>query len=205
VGSERFLMTYRTPKDCENAYKRYLGEGGALIVCQNATPFHFEMLWDGTGWKQRPPQRFWTMAYELGFEARQGFEKPDQTMWLELTDEGKRMWPDLPARIALDYLRDTRWRPLVSYRTSAARRFTPLAYVAQAPPPVPAQPRAAEPQGLAAAEIDFLESEMSGARVVCFWGNMVDGAVGRKLLSGCLRRVTAGPVEGAQRRRADVP
>ena len=100
-----------------------------------------------------------------------------------------------PGRPALDYLRDTRWRSLVPYRTSAARRFTPLAYAAK--------PDGTRYDGPAAAEIDFLESEMAGARVVYFWGNMVDGAVGRKLLSGCLRHVTAGPLEGAQRRTAN--
>jgi len=105
------------------------------------------------------------------------------------------MWPDLPPRLALDYLRDTRWRPIVPYRTGAARRFTPLAYAAK--------PDGTRYDGLAAAEIDFLESEMSGARVVCFWGNMVDGPIGRKLLAGCLRHVTAGPLEGVLRRPAE--
>ena len=161
-------------------------------MCQPATPFWFELVYEGGKWKTRAPQRFWSMASDLGFETNYGFEKPDATMHLELTDAGRALWPDLPQPLPLDYLRDQRWRSLVQYRSSAARRFTPLAYATK--------PDGSRYPGLAAAMVDFLDSEYGGARLIYLWGNMADGPVGEKLLTGCLRHVQTNPVAGGRRR-----
>ncbi len=192
ASNESWVCSYLAPGDGEQAYKRYLREGGTLIVCQPSTPFWFELVYEGGKWKTRPPQRFWSMSFDLGFETQYGFEKPDATMGLELSDEGRKLWPDLPQPLALDYLRDQRWRPLIQYRTSAARTFTPLAYATK--------PDGTRYPGLAAAMIDFVDSEYGGARVMYMWGGMVEGAVGEKMLAGCLRHVQASPVANAHRR-----
>ncbi len=178
VEGERFIQTYRTPGDGEEAYKRYLRQGGTLVVCQNATPFWYEMLWEKGQWTQREPQRFWSMAFELGFETAYGFERPDQPMRLELTEEGRKLWPGLPARMDLAGLGDQRWRSLTPYRSSAAREFIPLARVL-APDGTPYP-------GLAAAMIRFRDSDYRGARVIYLWGNLAHGELGEKLLDGCL-------------------
>jgi len=191
-SNEQWVCSYLAPNDGEQAYKRYLREGGTLIVCQPATPFWFEMVYEGGKWKTRPPQRFWSMAFDLGFETTYGFERPEATMNLELSDDGRRLWPDLPQPLTLDYLRDQRWRSLIQYRSSAARRFTPLAYATK--------PDGSRYPGLAAAMIDFLDSEYGGARVIYMWGNMVEGAAGERMLAGCLRHVQASPVENAHHR-----
>ena len=191
ADGEQWLCSYLAPGDGEQAYKRYLREGGTLIVCQPSTPFFFELYFEAGQWKTRPPHRFWSMAYDLGFETEQGFEKPDATMHLELTDSGRKLWPDLPQGLALDNLRDTRWRPLVGFPSTAARRFTPLAYATQ--------PDGSRYPGLAAAQVDFLDSEYGGARLIVLWGGMVEGATGQKMLEGALRQAKT-PAEGTQRR-----
>lgn len=192
VGGERFIRTYRRPGDAEEAYKRYLREGGALVVCQPATPFWYELIRQGNSWQSRPPRRFWPMAFELGFRTEYGFEAPKEMMWLELTESGRRLWPSLPPRLELNYLRDKRWRWLVPYRTSAARRFVPLAYATH--------PDGTRYRGLAAAMIDFLESKFAGARLFYVWGSVVDGSVGQQILAGCIRYHMEHPVSGARRR-----
>lgn len=192
ASDEQWVCSYLAPNDGEKAYKRYLRAGGTLIVCQPATPFWFEVVYEGGQWKKRAPQRFWSMAFDLGFETAYGFEKPDETMRLELTDEGRALWPDLPQPLALDYLSDQRWRSLIPYRTSAARRFTPLACATK--------PDGSRYPGLAAATVDFVDSEYGGARLVYLWGNMVEGKMGEEMLAGCLRHVQANPVENAHRR-----
>jgi hypothetical protein len=179
VSGERFIVSYRGQGDGEEAYKRYLRGGGSLIVCQSATPFWYEMVWEQGEWKTRNPQRFWSMAFDLGFETAYGFEKPEQTMWLELTPEGQTLWPDLPRRLELKDLRDQRWRSLIPYRSSAAREFVPLAYATK--------PDGTPYRGLAAALIRFRDSEYAGARLIYLWGNMVEGPLGERLLTGCLR------------------
>jgi hypothetical protein len=119
------------------------------------------------------------MAFDLGFETAYGFEKPEQTMWLELTPEGQTLWPDLPRRLELKDLRDQRWRSLIPYRSSAAREFVPLAYATK--------PDGTPYRGLAAALIRFRDSEYAGARLIYLWGNAVEGPLGERLLTGCLR------------------
>ena len=179
VEGERFICGYRGDSDGEDSYKRYLKQGGTLVVCQPATPFWYELTWRGKDWKLTEPRRFWTMAGDLGFETQGGWEKPDQPVSLELTAEGRKLWPDLPARFALDYLKDQRWRPFTAYRSSAAREFIPLAYLTR--------PDGTRYSGVAAAMIRFRDSEYKGARIICVWGNAVEGPMGEKMLAGCLK------------------
>jgi hypothetical protein len=178
VTNESFIEGYRGANDGEETYKRYLKQGGTLIVCQSATPLYYELTWDGRAFHSRPPQRFWSMAFELGFETNYGWEKPPAPVRLELTDAGRALWPNLPARLDLDYLTDQRWRPLTAYRSSAARDFTPLAWLVDAGD--------GHRIGLAAARIDFHDSQYKGARVFALWGNAVVGEVGEKMLAGCV-------------------
>ena len=192
VSDERFICSYLVPNDGDEALKRYLREGGTLIVCQHATAFGYEMVYQAGKWKSRSPQRFASMAFELGFETAMGFEKPDAPTSLQLTNDGRKLWLDLPQALAMDYLSDQRWRSLIPYRSSAARRFTPLAYLNR--------PDGSHYPGLAAAMIDFQDSEFGGARLFYLWGNMVEGTVGEKMLAGCLRRVQTNPVTQFHRR-----
>jgi hypothetical protein len=179
VAGESFITSFARPGDGDDAYKRLLRKGGTLIVCQSATPFAYELVWEKGKWKSREPQRFWSMAYELGFEVAYGFEKPDEPMWLELTDEGRKLWPDLPQRFELKGLSDPRWRYLIPYRSSAARDFIPLARATK--------PDGTPYPGLAAAMVRFRDSDYAGAKLIYLWGGMVEGDVGEKLLTGCLK------------------
>lgn len=185
VGDERFIDTYQSPDDGENAYRRYLREGGSLIVCQYATPFWSELVFEKGEWNARLPQRFWSMSFDLGFETAYGFERPEEPMWLELTAAGQRMWPGVAPRVELNNLSDTRWRSLTPYRSSAAREFMPLAQATRAD--------GTPYDGLAAARIRFLESEYAGARVYYLWGSLVQGSLGQSLLEGCLRDALSLP------------
>ena len=179
LGGERWICGYRGDHDGEDTYKRYLKQGGTLVVCQPATPFWYELTWRGNDWKQTEPRRFWSMAFDLGFETQGGWEKPDEPVSLELTAEGQKLWPDLPARFVLDYMHDQRWRPFTAYRSSAAREFIPLAYLTKSD--------GTRFPGVAAAMIRFRDSEYKGARIICVWGNAVEGPMGEKILTGCLK------------------
>ncbi len=105
AGGEAYQATVRMPNDVLQALRRYVEEGGTLLVLPSEPyPFHYD--------QSKGERKAVAHAPALGLPLTIAWERPPEGKRLTFVVRDKKALPHLPLRFSFPEQGDLRWRPL---------------------------------------------------------------------------------------------
>ena len=178
LDAEAYLRTVSVEGDGAEAVRRYLGEGGTLLLLgQGPYPMYYPM-------KDGEPD---TSSREhllpaLGVPLRVVFEAPPAGTALSIRRNAGVQWlSDLPPDVPFPVTGDLRLRALMPGDVPAGETVTPLFTVVGDD---------GKDYGMAAVLVEHTAGELKGGRILYVWGPLLDGQTVPGLLQAILGWVT---------------
>ena len=186
AGGEEYRHTVNEAGDVDRAIRRYMREGGWLVVLPSG-PMPFYRGSDGSAVGKTGS--FGLPLVVGGDFAVTGFEEPPEGKTLRFVQPGGsgEMMPHLPGRFGFPKEGDLRWRPLVKGELAPGDERTPLLVL-----------RDGEGNylGDAVSDVKLRGTEPTGGRVLYTWFTLLSGEYGDAVLHDMFRYVAEELGEG---------
>jgi hypothetical protein len=158
AGGESYTPSVRKPNDVAYALRKYVHEGGTLLVCPSEPmPFHYD--------EGRQAVAHWR---QLGLPLGIAWESPPLGQELVFVVKAKDRLPHVPERFAFPTTGDQRWRPVLPKRAREGVVVEPL---------VALEDRQGATQGLGMARLSVGEG-----RILYAWFRLLEGKEGERML-----------------------
>lgn len=171
LAGERFFYTVAKQNDGVTAIRRFLSDGGLLLVF-SSQPFPF--FYDQAG-------KVIGNANAVGLPVRGGWEKPPQDVALTFHRNPKQdIVPDLPERMPFPTQGDLRWRPIIKPQGREGIDFvyTPLLTL---------RDDKGNDYGDGAAVLEYRTGDLAVGRLVYVWHTLWQTEAAMPLLTGLLK------------------
>jgi hypothetical protein len=177
IGGESYVYKVKRPGDAVEALRRYIKDGGFLIVCGNVWPFYIPLDCVGGAYQPSaqppdPPISSGALGLNIAGPGTREFEKPVEPVTF-YAEPGQRIIRELPPSWPFPGDGEQRYRPVSGEGLAAGLTFTPILRLKGA---------SGTDYGPGAALVEHA----SGGCVLYFWGPIVQGKLGEGILRDAL-------------------